>query len=184
MAYQLILEGVDAQRDFGQTLGKAIIDCFEKEPLLKKQLKIGVLGEVGSGKTTCAQGLAIGLGVDPQAYINSPTFALLQSHIGKTPFHHIDLYRLESASELYGLGLEEIIFEGVSYIEWVQRAPEILGSNYLLIAFEHLWDSDQEGIARQVTMKMICDGQEDEEINDAYQRVFDDFISILRNRFK
>jgi tRNA threonylcarbamoyl adenosine modification protein YjeE len=185
-ACRFILEGVNAQRAFGESIGKAISLAFEQDPILQEQLKIGVLGEVGSGKTSCAQGLAVGLGVSLEAYINSPTFAMLQSHQGKYPFHHIDLYRLESASELYGLGLEELISHGVCYIEWVQRAPEILGDIYLLIAFEHLWDSEWEGIARQATIKMITESVMAERVpsEQAYLKLFESMLASLKLEFK
>lgn len=86
-----------------------------------------VLGDLGAGKTTLAQGVAMGLGVSGDNYVNSPTFTLHQRHEGRLRFHHIDLYRLNSTEELINLGLRELVgIEGVSYIEWPNRAPDFL----------------------------------------------------------
>ena len=66
---------------------------------------IGLMGDLGTGKTQLVKGLAAGLGIE--AIVNSPTFALLQEHNeGRLPLAHIDLYRLESQSEIVGAGLE------------------------------------------------------------------------------
>ena len=38
------------------------------------------------------------------------------------PIFHIDLYRIESATQLENLGLEEILFsEGASIVEWAEK---------------------------------------------------------------
>ena len=67
---------------------------------------IGLMGDLGTGKTQLVKGLAAGLGVE--ATVNSPTFALLQEHDeGRLPLAHIDLYRLETPAEIVGAGLEQ-----------------------------------------------------------------------------
>lgn len=78
-------------------------------------------GELGSGKTVLVQGLAAGLGLDPQQ-VQSPTFTLIREHgSGDRRLIHVDLYRLE-ASETAALGLEEILVgPGVKAIEWAER---------------------------------------------------------------
>jgi len=78
-------------------------------------------GELGSGKTVLVQGLAAGLGLDPQQ-VQSPTFTLIREHGGGgRRLIHVDLYRLEPA-ETAALGLEEIVAgPGVKAIEWAER---------------------------------------------------------------
>lgn len=83
-------------------------------------------GNLGSGKTTLAQGLGQGLGIaEPLA---SPTFALLHEyHDGRVPLYHFDLYRLMPeqvtalAPETYWEGLE--MLPGIVLIEWCDRLP-------------------------------------------------------------
>ncbi len=94
---------------------------------------IALGGPLGAGKTCLVQGLARGLGVS--GVVRSPTFTLIHEHRGPVPLFHIDLYRI-GASELDGLGLEEIIdAPGVTVIEWAERAAGVLPREHLLIEF-------------------------------------------------
>jgi tRNA threonylcarbamoyladenosine biosynthesis protein TsaE len=81
-------------------------------------------GPLGAGKTTFAQGVGAGCGVrDP---VTSPTYNLILDYVGDRRFTHIDLYRIEDATELETLGLEEVLGgSGVTCVEW----PELLGES-------------------------------------------------------
>lgn len=82
-----------------------------------------LFGEMGSGKTVLAQGVAAGLGIDP-AEVQSPTFTLVHEHRGSVgDLVHVDLYRLEPA-EAEAIGLEEILTRrAVKVVEWAERLP-------------------------------------------------------------
>jgi len=82
---------------------------------------VALYGDLGSGKTCLIQGIAIGIRVK-ERYITSPTFIMINEYRGRYPFYHIDLYRL-NPSELEGLGIRDYIYtEGVTVIEWADRA--------------------------------------------------------------
>ena len=69
---------------------------------------IGLIGDLGTGKTQLVKGLAAGLGIKDM--VHSPTFALLHEHDGGSlPLAHIDLYRLGSQSDIVGAGLEHYL---------------------------------------------------------------------------
>ena len=70
---------------------------------------VGLLGPLGAGKTTFAQGIARGLEVPPDRHVASPTFALVNQHPGRVPFVHADLYRINQPAELAELGLAEAL---------------------------------------------------------------------------
>lgn len=78
-------------------------------------------GDLGMGKTVCARGIAVGLGVDEEA-VRSPTFTLVNPYHGRLAVFHIDLYRIEKTEDLDELGLEEILGgDGVAIVEWPER---------------------------------------------------------------
>ncbi len=96
-------------------------------------------GDLGAGKTTLTQGIAAGLGVvEP---VQSPTFALVVEHRGAPlMLYHLDLYRLDEPSELEGMGYETYLSpeDGVSVIEWPERAGEWLPDGFWLVQIGHL----------------------------------------------
>jgi tRNA threonylcarbamoyladenosine biosynthesis protein TsaE len=88
---------------------------------------IALAGELGSGKTCFAKGIAIGLGVSPESVITSPSFSLLNEYEGRYKFFHMDAYRLENLSDFVSAGLDEYFYQdGVVAMEWADRWPAIL----------------------------------------------------------
>jgi tRNA threonylcarbamoyladenosine biosynthesis protein TsaE len=78
-------------------------------------------GELGTGKTVLARGIAAALGIAPRE-VQSPTYTLIREHQGSGGrLVHVDLYRL-SPEEAAELGLEEILAgPGVKVVEWAER---------------------------------------------------------------
>ena len=86
---------------------------------------IALHGDLGAGKTCLVQGL--GRALEVREAVHSPTFTLVNEYRGRLPLHHIDLYRLASAAEAFGLGLDEYLDGGgVTVIEWAERAAPLL----------------------------------------------------------
>ena len=83
---------------------------------------IGLSGDLGAGKTQLVKGLARGLGCSGK--VTSPTFGLINEYSdGRLPLAHLDLYRLDTAEQIIGAGLEPYLVqpEGVSVVEWIER---------------------------------------------------------------
>ena len=88
---------------------------------------VALVGELGSGKTCFAKGLALGIGVPPDIVINSPSFSLINEYEGMHTFFHIDTYRLTGLSDFLSVGLDEYFYKnGIVAMEWADRWPEIL----------------------------------------------------------
>jgi tRNA threonylcarbamoyladenosine biosynthesis protein TsaE len=103
---------------------------------------IGLIGELGSGKTVFAQGFAKGLGIKEN--VVSPTFVLervykLENKKYKL-FVHIDAYRLEKSKEMATLGFKDLALnpQNIILIEWADRIKNVLPKNYIKIRFEHI----------------------------------------------
>jgi tRNA threonylcarbamoyladenosine biosynthesis protein TsaE len=92
-------------------------------------------GELGAGKTTLAQGIARGLGVNEP--VLSPTFTLIREHRGRLPFFHADAYRLDGAEQASDLGLQDYFARGgVFAIEWGEHIADALPEERLEILLE------------------------------------------------
>jgi tRNA threonylcarbamoyladenosine biosynthesis protein TsaE len=79
-------------------------------------------GDLGAGKTTWVRGFLAGCGVT--AVVRSPTYTLIEIYdLGAVRALHLDLYRLQDASELEALGLRDWAQPGYLWlIEWPERA--------------------------------------------------------------
>ena len=99
-------------------------------------------GPFGAGKTSFTQGIARGLGVGSD-YITSPTFTLINEYEdGRLPLYHVDLYRLEDLEQVRELGLLDYIEgEGVTVIEWPQRAEGLLPTQFLRVILSDVTDT-------------------------------------------
>jgi len=106
-----------------------------------------LIGDLGSGKTLFAKAFAKGMGIKEE--ITSPTFTLLEEYEGSIPFYHFDLYRIAEASELDALFFEEYWEgDGVSLIEWADKAGNRLPPDAVRICFEYV-----DAMSRRMTIE-------------------------------
>ena len=107
-------------------------------------------GELGTGKTCLTQGILRGLGSDETA--RSPTFVLVSEYSARMTLYHVDLYRLKGGVDVLDLGLEEYLEgDGVTVIEWADRAPGLLGEQHMSIELKYVDDETRR-------MKVSADG--------------------------
>lgn len=110
-----------------------------------------LVGNLGAGKTTLAKGIAKGLGAASPEEVSSPTFTLIHEYGTPPKVYHVDLYRLERASEVARLGLDELFDrEAVVLIEWGERFPELMPSVRSEIRIQAA-----EGDRREITVTSI-----------------------------
>ena len=122
-------------RNWGRRLGK----------LVQGGEVIGLVGELGSGKTVFARGFAEGVQVGKEVWVRSPTFTLINEYSGRLPVYHIDLYRLGKRDEWDDLDLREYLDgDGVSLIEWFEYLPAAEIDEHLEIRFKHLGGAKRE----------------------------------------
>lgn len=107
-------------------------------------------GPLGVGKSTFIRALLRHLCQDPTLEVPSPTFTLIQTY--NTPqgdIWHVDLYRLDNASDVEELGLFEMMGEATMLIEWPDRLEGRLPEDYLLLRFAYGETPDERTIAFQ-----------------------------------
>jgi tRNA threonylcarbamoyladenosine biosynthesis protein TsaE len=114
-----------------------------------------LVGGLGAGKTTFAQGFARGLGV--AGPVTSPTFTLVRQYVCEGRVNrllHADVYRLESLAEVADLALVEQVEPGSAHdgavvlVEWGDAAAPALGPDPLVVTLVPGDDDD----ARTVTV--------------------------------
>ncbi len=104
--------------------------------MLPHKAVVLLIGDLGAGKTTLAKGIISGLDAAQPDDVASPTFTLIHEYGSPAArlVYHIDLYRLDSASQVATLGLDELFDrEAVVLIEWGERFPELLPPNPIRI---------------------------------------------------
>lgn len=119
-------------KKIGQDLAKSILENRQGEIL-------GLVGELGAGKTNFIKGIAKGLAID--STIISPTFVIMKKF--NIPykdfdfFYHIDCYRIASPEEMKDLGFKEIVSNSrnIVCIEWANNIKSLLPKNSWVINF-------------------------------------------------
>ena len=104
--------------------------------LLRGGETVSLIGELGSGKTRFAQGVAQGLGV--KDIVVSPTFLIHRTYHGRIALHHFDFYRLTSEMDLESVGFFDFQAENppsVVVVEWADKFPEALDEPILQVRF-------------------------------------------------
>ena len=95
-----------------------------------------LVGDLGTGKTCLAQGILFGLGSDE--FARSPTFVLVTEYAARLTMYHMDLYRLDSFAQVLDLGLDEYLFgDGISVVEWADKAPGAFPESHMLVEIEY-----------------------------------------------
>jgi tRNA threonylcarbamoyladenosine biosynthesis protein TsaE len=139
MVEKLITRDDDQTREVGRLLASE----------LQGGEVLSLLGDLGGGKTTFVQGIALGLGIEEK--VISPTFVILKkykaSHLQIKWLYHLDLYRISSLEEIADLGFEEIISpkENIVVVEWAEKVKKLIPEERnLKIEFKFLGKNTRE----------------------------------------
>ncbi|MBU1078377.1 MAG: tRNA (adenosine(37)-N6)-threonylcarbamoyltransferase complex ATPase subunit type 1 TsaE [Spirochaetes bacterium] len=110
----------------------------------KKGMIIGLIGDLGSGKTAFTKGIAEGMRL--KGLVTSPSFNILNIYQrGGKKLFHFDLYRLNSIEELENIGYEEYFYnKGITVIEWADKCMDILTEDCYLIYFKYQGEKRRE----------------------------------------
>ena len=114
------MEFVTHSREETEALGARLADALAEGRV------VAFTGDLGAGKTAFVSGMARALGVEER--VTSPTFTIVNEYEGgRLPLFHFDMYRLDSADELFHIGWEDYLARGgVCAVEWSERISEAL----------------------------------------------------------
>ncbi len=104
---------------------------------------VALFGELGAGKTAFTRGFVRGAGVD--AFVSSPTFALVNEYAGeKGKIYHFDMYRISSWDDLYSTGYYDYLDEGATLIiEWSENIENELPDDCVRVNILKTGDENQ-----------------------------------------
>ncbi|MBR2391166.1 MAG: tRNA (adenosine(37)-N6)-threonylcarbamoyltransferase complex ATPase subunit type 1 TsaE [Clostridia bacterium] len=102
-------------------------------------------GDLGAGKTVFTKGVVSKLSGGKIVAV-SPTFVIVNVYDTTPKVFHFDLYRISDVSELDAIGAEEYFYsDGVSIVEWPERADGMFPRNAIKVYIEKL-DSERRKI--------------------------------------
>jgi tRNA threonylcarbamoyladenosine biosynthesis protein TsaE len=106
-----------------------------------------LMGELGAGKTTCVRSLLRTLGV--AGLVRSPTYTLVETYpLGALTCVHVDLYRVQTLTEVDELGLRDLLGPGcLLLVEWPEKGGEALPPADLAVSLVYA------GEARRVSLR-------------------------------
>ena len=127
-----------ASPDETRALGRRLAEALQPGDVLL------LYGNLGAGKSELTRGVAEGLGV--AGPVTSPSFTILNVYDdGRVPLYHFDWYRLESAEELYEMGMDEYLGgDGVAVVEWPTQCPEAIPETHLAVTLKPVGESERE----------------------------------------
>lgn len=134
-------------------INRFIVNSVEETIAFAKKIGSGLVpgsiltleGDLASGKTTFAKGLALGLGI--KDVVDSPTFAIVKEYEGNIPLFHMDAYRLDGDLDI-GFLLEYFNRDGVCVIEWASIIKEDLPDDRIDVKLANCG-----GNVREITVK-------------------------------
>lgn len=145
--------GPDQTRRIGMRLGGALqpgdVICLQ--------------GDLGAGKTTFVQGIALGWGSLDS--VSSPTFIIVNVYRrgDESRLFHMDAYRLDSTPEAEELDLDAMLSQGPLLIEWPERMDELVPDERLWVNLEHVAEEERQ-------MKFHASGSRYEELLDVIRQ--------------
>ena len=110
---------------------------------LKPGIVVALIGELGTGKTVFARGVANALGVKEK--VISPSFTLINEYHVHIPVYHMDFYRLNSLKEILDLGVEDYFYsDSICLVEWAEKMGDMFPDEAIKVMIKHIKNNHRD----------------------------------------
>ena len=113
-----------------ELVGRDLAIGLEKD----KPVFVAMYGDLGVGKTAFVRGFASVL--SPSARVKSPTYTVVNKYDGVIPLYHMDVYRINDEDELYSIGFDDYVQNGICVVEWSENIPDSIPRDAICVTIE------------------------------------------------
>ena len=123
-----------------EAIGATLARSLEERGL--KRAFIAMRGEMGVGKTAFTRGFASHFGING---IKSPTYTIVNEHVGRVKIFHFDMYRITDGDDLYSIGYDDYIeADGYCIAEWSENIEKEIPEDAIFVTISRV-DGNTEG---------------------------------------
>lgn len=123
-----------------EAVGKALAKELEEKGI--KRAFIAMRGEMGVGKTAFTRGFASHFGISG---VKSPTYTIVNEHVGRAKLYHFDMYRITDGDDLYSIGYDDYVeAEGYCIAEWSENIEKEIPEGAIFVTISRVDESTAE----------------------------------------
>lgn len=123
-----------------EAAGKALAKKLEEKGI--KRAFIAMRGEMGVGKTAFTRGFASHFGISG---VKSPTYTIVNEHVGRAKLYHFDMYRITDGDDLYSIGYDDYVeAEGYCIAEWSENIEKEIPEGAIFVTISRVDGSTEE----------------------------------------
>ena len=123
-----------------EAVGRALAEDLEKRGI--KRAFIAMRGEMGVGKTAFTRGLASHFDISG---VKSPTYTIVNEHVGRAKLYHFDMYRITDGDDLYSIGYDDYVeADGYCIAEWSENIENEIPSGAIFVTISRVDGNTEE----------------------------------------
>ncbi len=123
-----------------EAVGRALAEDLEKRGI--KRAFIAMRGEMGVGKTAFTRGFASHFGISG---VKSPTYTIVNEHVGRAKLYHFDMYRITDGDDLYSIGYDDYVeADGYCIAEWSENIENEIPSGAIFVTISRVDGNTEE----------------------------------------
>ena len=123
-----------------EAVGRALAEDLEKRGI--KRAFIAMHGEMGVGKTAFTRGFASHFDISG---VKSPTYTIVNEHVGRAKLYHFDMYRITDGDDLYSIGYDDYVeADGYCIAEWSENIEKEIPSGAIFVTISRVDGNTEE----------------------------------------